>query len=41
MGTVGTDLYNEVASLAWKAWWAGVVLNSAWGVKIRTGASDL
>jgi N4-gp56 family major capsid protein len=41
MGTVGTDLYNEVASLAWKAWFAGAVLNSTWGVKIRSGASKL
>lgn len=41
MGQVGTDLFNEVASLAWKAWWAGVVLNANWGVKIRSTASDL
>lgn len=41
VGTVGTDLYNEVASLAWKAWWAGAVLNSGWGVKVRSGASKL
>lgn len=41
IGTIGTDLYNEVASIAWKAWWAGKVLNSTWGVKIRSGASKL
>lgn len=40
-GEVGTDLYNEISSLAWKAWWAGAVLNSNWGVKIRSGASKL
>lgn len=40
-GDVGTDLYNEVSSLAWKAWFAGAILNSNWGVKIRSGASDL
>ena len=26
LGQVGTDLFNEVASIAWKAWWAGVIL---------------
>lgn len=41
IGTVGTDLYNEVCSIAWKAWWAGVVLNASWGVKVRSAASDL
>jgi N4-gp56 family major capsid protein len=41
VGTVGTDLYNEVCSLAWKAWWAGKVLNSSWGVKVRSCASKL
>lgn len=35
------DLYNEVGSLAWKAWFAGKVLNTNWGVKIRTGATKL
>lgn len=41
IGTVGTDLYNEVCSLAWKAWWAGLILNQNWGCRIRTGASKL
>lgn len=40
-GEVGTDLYNEISSLAWKAWFAGAILNSNWGVKIRSGASSL
>lgn len=35
-GTVGTDLYNEVSSIAWKAWFAGKVLNTGWVVKVRT-----
>lgn len=35
-GTVGTDLYNEVSSVAWKAWFAGKVLNAGWIVKIRS-----
>ena len=41
VGTVGTDLFNEVSSLAWKSWWAAAVLNAAWGVKVRCGASKL
>lgn len=41
IGTVGTDLYNEIASIAWKAWWAGAVLNANWVTKLRTGASKL
>jgi N4-gp56 family major capsid protein len=41
LGQVGTDLYNEISSAAWKAWFAGKVLNANWGVKIRSGASKL
>lgn len=41
LGTVGTDLYNEVQSIAWKAWFAAAVLNANWGVKVRSGASRL
>lgn len=41
VGTVGTDLFNEVASIAWKAWFAAKVLNASWGVKIRSGSSKL
>ena len=35
------DPYNEMASLAWKAWAAFKILNSNWIVKIRSGASKL
>jgi N4-gp56 family major capsid protein len=41
MGTVGQDLYNEVASLAWKAWFAAKILNAGWITKVRSGASQL
>lgn len=41
LGQVGTDLFNEVGSAAWKAWFAGAVLNDKWIVKIRSGASQL
>lgn len=41
IGTVGTDMFDEIATLAWKAYWAGAVLNSTWGVKIRSCASKL
>lgn len=35
------DPYNEMGSLAWKAWFAGKVLNSNWIGLIRSGASNL
>jgi N4-gp56 family major capsid protein len=35
------DPYNEMAALAWKAWFAGKILNSGWVYKIRSGASKL
>lgn len=41
MGTVGTDLFNEVQSIAWKAWFAGAVLNAAWITKVRSGSASL
>lgn len=41
LGQVGTDLYNEVQSIAWKAFFAGAILNSNWIVKVRSGASKL
>lgn len=41
LGTVGQDLYNEVSSLSWKAWFAGKILNANWITKTRTGASAL
>ncbi len=30
------DMYNEVGSIAWKAWFAGKVLNAQWGVSVRS-----
>ena len=36
LGTVGTDLYNEVSSVAWKAWFAGQVLNNGWLIKLKS-----
>jgi N4-gp56 family major capsid protein len=41
VGTVGTDLYNEVSSIAWKAWWIAAILNGTWVTKVRSGASKL
>jgi N4-gp56 family major capsid protein len=41
LGTVGQDLYNEVSSLSWKAWFAGKILNATWIVKVRSAASTL
>ena len=41
LGTVGTDLFNEVQSIAWKAWFAAAVLNANWGVKVRSLSSKL
>jgi N4-gp56 family major capsid protein len=35
------DPYNEMASLAWKAFFAAKILNSGWIVKVRSGASKL
>ncbi len=33
-GSAGSgDPYNEMGTLAWKAWWAGAVLNQGWVVK--------
>jgi N4-gp56 family major capsid protein len=36
LGQVGTDLYNEISSAAWKAWFAGKVLNAGWIIAIRS-----
>jgi N4-gp56 family major capsid protein len=41
MGQVGTDLYNEIATLAWKSHWAGAVLNANWLVKVRSTSADV
>lgn len=35
------DMFNEMGSIAWKAWFAGKVLNSNWIGQIRSGASNL
>lgn len=35
------DPFNEVGSLAWKAWFAMKVLNPSWLVRVRSGASRL
>lgn len=36
-----SDPYDEVGTLAWKAWFAGAVLNSNWSRAIRSGATNL
>lgn len=36
-----SDPYNEIATLAWKAWYAGAVLNSNWGRSLRVLATNL
>ena len=42
LGTGGTsDPYNEVMTLAWKAWHTGAILNPAWVRGIRSGATAL
>lgn len=35
------DMFNEVGSLAWKAFWAGKILNESWIMAVKTGASKL
>lgn len=35
------DPYNEIATLAWKAWFAGSILNQGWVYKIKSLASKL
>jgi N4-gp56 family major capsid protein len=41
-GSAGAaDPYNEIITLAWKAWFVGAVLNGNWLSRLRTGASDL
>lgn len=41
-GSAGTgDPFDEIATLAWKAWHAGAVLNSNWSRVVRVGASAL
>lgn len=36
-----SDPFNEIATLAWKAWFAGAVLNANWGFALRVGATNL
>lgn len=41
-GTSGAfDMFNEIGSIAWKSWFAMKILNNAWIVNIKTGASSL
>jgi len=41
-GSAGAgDPMNEFGTLAWKAWFAGAVLNNGWVVHVQTGASLL
>lgn len=41
-GSAGTgDPFDEIATLAWKAWHAGAVLNTDWTRVVRVGASAL
>lgn len=35
------DMFNEVGSLAWKAWFAGKILNENWITKVVTLAKDI
>lgn len=35
------DPFNEMGSVAWKAWFAAKILNNAWLVNVKTGASSL
>jgi N4-gp56 family major capsid protein len=35
------DMFNEMGSIAWKAFFAGKVLNDDWIIRVRTGASNL
>jgi N4-gp56 family major capsid protein len=35
------DPFNEISTIAWKAFFAGCVLNSNWSRSIRTGATNL
>lgn len=40
-GQIGTDLFNEYSAMTWKAWFAGAVLNTSWGVKLRCLSAEL
>lgn len=36
-----SDPYNEISTVAWKAWHTGAILNAAWVRGIRSAATDL
>lgn len=36
-----SDPYNEISTVAWKAWHTGAILNADWVRGIRSAASDL
>ena len=41
-GSAGAgDPYNEIITLAWKAWFTGAILNPTWVYRIRSGATSL
>lgn len=35
------DPYNEISTMAWKAWHAGKILNANWARVVRCGATDI
>lgn len=42
VGSAGAgDPYREIGTIAWKAWFAGEVLNDFWLTRVRSGATDL
>lgn len=40
-GTGTSDPFNEISTVAWKAWHTGAVLNNSWVRGVRSGATDL
>lgn len=40
-GTGTSDPFNEISTVAWKAWHTGAVLNGNWVRGLRSGATDL
>lgn len=40
-GTGTSDPYNEISTVAWKAWHTGAVLNAGWARGIRSAATDI
>jgi N4-gp56 family major capsid protein len=42
VGSAGAgDPYNELGTIAWKAWFAGKVLNANWHVKVESCSADI